>query len=345
MKKTVILTEAELKELISETVNEVKTNVLEEYVKYDLEQSFRRHMFAEFYYRGHIRSLLENYDKATDIESQFGLFNGAGDIARYIHNCVMSMKVGETKTFQINKEFIGSVEIKLIDDKHFDAAGAFDAKTSSLMVDRSGKLLYSPLCITFNRCYLNGDYEDIMSTILHELIHSYEDYCRMLNKQHSMQDMLVRTGITKYMSIPNLSPLDNDVRLLFYYMNDSERNAHVGGMVGELGADQHQYSSIEDIIDRLKQTEQYKKYENFFIHANMFLYITNPDEQKKVLESVERVTNFKFTNYKKFKNYLKKKMNTAKNKFNTIIPKVAYKHLQFGMPPNGYRPGPDNWSQ
>ena len=29
MKKTVILTEAELKELISETVNEVKTNVLE----------------------------------------------------------------------------------------------------------------------------------------------------------------------------------------------------------------------------------------------------------------------------------------------------------------------------
>ena len=164
--------------------------------------------------------------------------------------------------------------------------------------------------------------------IMHELTHAYQDYQLRL-KGSSLLDSMQNYGVDKnnLVFINSYEETKQKLAWVIYHLNDFERSSYVAQIGYYFNNVARVFNNIGEVMEFLKDTIPYKNYQMIFEWCSELYSIEDGKSQSQILTWVEQLSNLEFLSYKKFRNWLKEKQLRYQNKFNTIIPKIAYQHL------------------
>lgn len=280
------------------------------------------------------RFLYEHFSKLTvrQLNEKYGLFNGCEMLAKRITKRVLeeNVELGKIKkiTMQLNNSWINKVNIILLNDNLTKIGASYVATSSKIIkIAQINDYKYYPLCLEAN---LNNNNEKrLIVKLMHELTHAYEDYNRFVNNKESLANVARRIGYTNN-QLGTYNGLKQMISFLLYYITDFERNAYVAQMQGELNIQNIRFTSIDKIIEFLKNTEVYKNYQKIMDYVDGIITLQNDDIKKQIMKYAEELSEYHFNTFNQFCSFLINKKNKIERKFNTNIPKNAYNTLNFG---------------
>lgn len=294
------------------------------------------HIFIEFYYRNG-KFLNEHNSKLTfrKLNESYGVFDGCYELAKEIYNNIkeMSLKSGESRVLNLhikNCKWIETFEIMVYYNENSNTGAAYNT-SSQIVKSVNNTRKYLPLKISVNLASNN-----IVINLMHELTHAYEDYNRKINDKPSITDKALENGYYFNKSVGNYENEKKYISYILYYLNDFEINAHLSQLKGELQNCGVYFISIEQIIDFLKRTDVYKRYDRIKEYIDFFSNISDEKSQSIVLSWVSDLSNLKFRTYRNFVNYINKKYNKIERHMNRFIPKIAYEYLDYGNTLNNF---------
>jgi len=287
--------------------------------------SFPAHFFVEMYYNrdkkngGFIYEEKLDHSHFTQLCESYGVFNGCEEITKEIMDIVDYMLKNNVEIFKTkinNNTFIENVEIKLTNT----SSSAFYGDSQI----KNGK--YNPLRL---RIGIATTKRNIMSSIMHELLHAYENQQRYVNNAPSMGKAARTIGYDK--NPINKTVSYNDIKqkisYILYHFTDFERNAYIAQIKGELEACDKSFWDIKDAFDFIKTTIPYRNYQKIFSFCSELCEIENNKVQKDILDYTSELSNYNFKTYDSFRNWLIMKMKKYQRKFNNILPKIAAEYL------------------
>lgn len=329
-KKVIKVTEGELQNLIKEEFSKL----LEDEIKFqnypvynEIEESFKQHLFIEFYYRHDKGFLVEQLStfSTTLINERFGIPNDCEEMTREIMKQIDDSV--STKTIELNNRWVGNIKIIVNNNPHIIASFMpFQSQIYYSVIDDKFYYRYKPLVLTLN--YDNTE-EELFVAIMHELTHAYEEYNRRIKSKETLIDNGTKYGYNKN-KIATDDVNEHILSRILYYTYNVEQNAFVSSMIGELKHTNKTFISIEEVLNFIRNTNTYNKYMAVIGWMNAFIENKDTNLQNKVLKYVKQLSNLKFNTYNQFVKYLKQKKEEITKRFNTIIPKIAYEHLNHG---------------
>lgn len=169
----------------------------------------------------------------------------------------------------------------------------------------------------------------LIPSIMHELIHAYENLMRIKHKAKSITQKSEEIGyqnsnVDAYSAYDGLQKY---IAQLLYYLTDFERNAYVSQIYGEASKCGKIFDNAEDAMEWIRQTIPYRNYQTIFNVANGLCKISDDVSQKNIVSIANKLSKHNFKNYKNFIGWLEKKVNKYSKKFNEILPKIAAKEL------------------
>lgn len=287
--------------------------------------TFPSHFFVEMYYNRKKKSggfIFEENLREGDFSllcEQYGIFKGCEDIAKEILEAVKSMTENNINNwlFSIgNSDFIKTLEITI------------KYRTSSSFLTNSevkeGK--YDPLRLIIG---IIGTYKDLFSSIMHELLHAYENYQRLSVNNTSIENVAKKIGYDKnpISRTPSYSDVKQKISYILYHLTDFERNAYIAQIQGELSSCKRKFNDIKDALDYIKTTVPYQNYHTIFEYCTELCNVTDTDRQRLILSYIEELSNQSFKTYSQFTKWLEKKVYKYQKKFSQIIPKIASQYL------------------
>lgn len=141
----------------------------------------------------------------------------------------------------------------------------------------------------------------IGSLIMHELLHAYEDYCRLSNGRPSIFDELSNKYIASRENINNSDKIIRNLATLGYFLNDKERRAYISTMSSDILSiidkikPSYRDLKTDKVLKELKNTGVWKIYFDF---GKFILYLDKIDDKK--LEECYSIAN---TTRKEIKDY------------------------------------------
>lgn len=294
-------------------------------------ESFKVHLFIEFYYH-HAEGklfLLEqgnaNLDENVLLE-QYGVFPGCKQLALRLLEIAKENHDRQNANVKVNN-LPWLKHIKLI--LNYPVGEAAYAPSETVFVSNKVRSI---------NIYLNKNIigtTDALPLLMHELTHAYEDYQLRL-KGTSLNDELLKKGYDKnqvgYDADNSISEkkkreLKYNLSWVLYHLNDFERSAYITQITSYLDNCGQHFNTINDVYNYLKSTQIYQNYEAVFEWSEELISLGNDELKEFILQEVKNLSNYNFTNYGQFAKWLKNKLYNYKNKFNTILPKIAYSHL------------------
>lgn len=246
---------------------------------------------------------------------EYGVFNGCEKIAREIMKIVKNAKQLSFTVKMKNCDFIETMEIHLTNE---NGAG-FNSLNSS--INNNGK--YDPLSLTIGMKVLDND-EDALPSIMHELLHAHQNYNLYL-KNTSLYDEISKTGYFKNQANP-----PSMLREALYFLNKYEVGAYITSLVGDLKSTDKTFNSIEEVYKFIRKTVDYRNYQKIFQYCEAFNSLDSTEQQDVILNYANKYSGKTFKTYNQFLKWLNDKVYKVKKKFETIVPKIAYEHLQMG---------------
>ena len=288
--------------------------------------TFATHLFIEMVYGrpngGLIKEqfIRESRDYKMLCES-YGLFNGCTQIAKALTDKVLIALKNNEPSFRVvlkNQWFISV--IRIVFDERVQAS--YNQGLSVI----NGK--FDPLVININPNMTN--FYDIRVALMHELMHGYEDWCRRANNAESVLDNQKKIGYFKNINYRNedLTDIEKIVNKFLYRMNDTERNAYIGQIKGELDTCNLTFNSVSDVLDFLKNLPAYKRYEYVFQMGEWLCNVTDVTVQQKILDATKKMSNYGFRNYANFAKWVRDKLYNYQRKFNTMFSRMAKERLR-----------------
>lgn len=290
----------------------------------EIESFFKPHLFVEFFF-GHDKMFLsEHMQKKEDyplLFEEYGVFPKCREMAEQLTYKVREFKKwDETLSVEFNYNWVSIVNLK----SSKDVGEAAYSVSESVWNEKLKKFDEVTICLNVNQINNN----DFFPLLMHELTHAYQDYQLRL-KGSSLKQNLEKIGANKNDTIYINSYEETKRRLawVLYHINDFERSSYIVQINGYLDNTDKVFKNIRDVLTYLKNTIPYQNYTTIFEWCNYFYNVEDGITRSKILSWVEELSNFEFLSYEKFKNWLKGKELKYQNKFNTILPKLAYKHL------------------
>ena len=295
-------------------------------IRSQLVDSFPAHFFIEMYYNrekkngGFIYEEKLDHSHFTQLCESYGVFNGCEEITKEIMDIVDYMLKNNVEIFKTkinNNTFIENVEIKLTNS----SSSAFYSDSQI----KNGK--YNPLRLSIG--FDTSKKKNIISSIMHELLHAYENQQRRINNAPSMGKVARTIGYDK--NPINKTPSYNDnkqkISYILYHLTDFERNAYIAQIKGELEACVKAFWDIKDAFEYIKTTVPYRNYQTIFSFCSELCDIDDNKIQNNILNYISELSNYKFETYGHFIKWLNTKMNNYQRKFNNILPKIAAEYL------------------
>lgn len=289
-----------------------------------IENSFKPHLFIEFYYSGDRMFLSEHMlgESAYHLLlEQYGIFPGCREMANEILNHVNILKTGKKQTpIHFINLWVNTVYIK--SDNNISQA-AYELTTCKWNKSKNN---FDSIIIDLN--INNIKQSSFYPLIMHELTHAYQDYQLRL-KGSSLLDSMQNYGVDKnnLVFINSYEETKQKLAWVIYHLNDFERSSYVAQIGYYFNNVDRVFNNIGEVMEFLKDTIPYKNYQMIFEWCSELYSIEDGKSQSQILTWVEQLSNLEFLSYKKFRNWLKEKQLRYQNKFNTIIPKIAYQHL------------------
>lgn len=252
-----------------------------------------------------------------------GSFNNSLQIAEFIYDN-MCKNIDENEIdidiSQFNT-FIKLVYLTMFDGN--EVQGAYDMLDNDTMF----------MDMFINRSQYEKDHENIIRTIIHEMLHAYEDYNLQNNTGKSISSLVDNSyrQATKYVNYEH----DNNVKIIsrcIYLFNEQEQHAYfsqlrqdITNIINNNNIRLRQPDRYKIIVDKLSDTFIWKKYAELAIFV---INIDNVDERtisnynKFIKKNFNNELNVK--NWNDFKKNIKKQYKKFKNRFDKLIPKIIF---------------------
>ena len=287
---------------------------------------FKSHLFIEYYFKKQRLFLLEElnyFDNKNKLFENFGLFNNVDDIADIIYKNILQNNL----KINLNNSWIDN--LKLINNKNIIAA--YDTKNSKIINNK-----FNPLILHINKDKLLNDENSVISIIVHELQHAYEDYNRQIKNKENLMNSLLKNNylkITKYTD----DEIKKQINYILYFSNKIEQNAFIAQLVKQIKDEKFNFNSIEEIYNYIKTKTIFKNYIKVLNSIDLFINCNDLDIQNNIINYLNDIISNKFNTYNQVIKFLNNKKEKMLNKFNKIIPKIIYNNIsisEFLLPPD-----------
>ena len=188
-----------------------------------------------------------------------------------------------------------------------------------------------------NKEYFNENIDRYVKTIVHELLHGYEDYNRIKNTGKG----IFAYYNDKYKNSFNNINSQDDLKMLLsrcnYFLNSQERNAYLSQLESDIESlFKNEHITIEDFNytkfkDKLKNNDIWKEYFKLSIFILKLKNSKLTNEQKKYAENLW----VKLYNEKKtFSQIIKELYNNwekFEKKFEQLVPKIICSYIETNL--------------
>lgn len=285
------------------------------------EDTFPSHLFVEMCYgrENKFGFIFEQNLPHRDFNylcEAYGVFNGCYELAREIFEIGKNKNFNETFTYiPINIDFIDKINVNV----RLSPNSGYSPTESKLV---KGKFRPLKLYIGFRTTD-----EKIISAIMHELLHAYEDYKRKTNKAIDINTKAKNIGYFKNRQNQTNEGMEYKISMILYFLNNFERNAYVTQMIGLLRTCDKKFYDINEVLKFIKSTVPYKNYQTIFTWAEELCDIESEYWQSYVLKIVNKRSEHNFTTFNQFLKWMVINVLKFQKKFNNVIPKIAAEYL------------------
>jgi hypothetical protein len=263
----------------------------------------------------------DNVFDRTRLFEKYGIFKDCEEISENILSCIKNAELKNKQDiacFPCTNSLVKKINISIED---IDSAGGYSYKKS----------IYNDIEKKFDEITIVLTENDIKKyVIMHELQHAKEDL-ELRKKGKTIEDVLTHYKYSANLYDKSKTNIEKEITNILYYLTSFERNAFINSIYAEMRDNKKNFTNVQNAYDFIKNTEFYKSYENVLYNCNYFINLKDISLKKSVLENVNRKSNLNFKTYKDFRNWLKGKVTEYKNKFEKIIPKIAYSCFEQNM--------------
>ncbi len=188
-----------------------------------------------------------------------------------------------------------------------------------------------------NKEYFNENIDRYVKTIVHELLHGYEDYNRIKNTGQG----IFAYYNDKYKNSFNNVNSQDDLKMWLsrcnYFLNSQERNAYLSQLESDIESlFKNEHITIEDFNytkfkDKLKNSFMWKEYFKLSIFILKFKNAKLANEQKKYVENLWTQL---YNETKTFSQIIKELYNNwekFEKKFEQLVPKIICKYIETNL--------------
>lgn len=293
--------------------------------EYVIEYEIEKDIINRLYFHTCIEFKL-NHNLYPYIVENYGKFDNAGLVVKHIINELENNFESQKIDCQDDNVYFKYIDVE-INTQQNGVASFIEYKDDTVFIK-----LY---------CKSSDDlkkYIDLyIKTIIHELLHGYEDYNRIKNTGQG----IFAYYNDKYKNSFNNINSQNDIKMWLsrcnYFLNDQERNAYLSQLESDIeNIFKNEHIKIEDFNytefkNKLKATDIWKEYFKLSIFILKLKNSKWNNDQKQYIEIIwndlynEKKT-FNQINKELYKNWQK-----FEKKFEQLVPKIVCKYLETNL--------------
>lgn len=183
---------------------------------------------------------------------------------------------------------------------------------SSYYVSKDAKLiqnykLYKPEIVINYTANWGEMYYDLIAPLMHEFLHAYENYKRLINKAPSLETASNSNTYEKALEYLKKSPElpSYHIALMFYFTTKCERNAFISQMHGEIKTlSKNNKFKLSDANQIIKRLTLYKEFKGFDEDISFFKYDANAKQKQEIFNSIKDLSGKNFSSYREAVKYL-----------------------------------------
>mgnify|MGYP007056166954 CR=1 FL=1 len=257
------------------------------------------------------------------INEKYGAYNGQIDFIKAIASVLSNdLNKGNKISYNIKKEDLEEAGFENIFFKEININVSDEYKETAFIdnvkFDSEQKLFDS---ITINIKKEDAG-ENLLSYLVHELTHAWEEYGRHINNSPIKLKDLINKDSKYYDTVfnkDNQSEIEQGFKNLLYHLNKFEANAFISELSTVLEKDNIKIKDYNDALKHFKESDTWKRYELILNTLENF----DEEYQERFKNYYNKINNTSLT----FNKIQKKLLNQCKkifNKISTVIPKIYY---------------------
>lgn len=289
--------------------------------EYMIENEIYEDIFQRLYFHTCIEFKLD-YNLYPYIIENYGKFDNAGLVVKHIIDELQNNFESQVIDYTNDNVYFKYIDIKLNNNgKGYGTYLKFKDDTVYLEIGA-------------NKEYFNENIDKYIKTIVHELLHGYEDYNRIKNTGQG----IFAYYNDKYKNSFNNINSQNDIKMWLsrcnYFLNSQERNAYLSQLESDIEKIfKNEHITIEDFNytkfkDKLKNSFMWKEYFKLSIFILKLKNAKLGNEQKKYVENLwaqlynekktfSQIIKELYSNWEKFE-----------KKFEQLVPKIICKYIE-----------------
>ena len=267
-----------------------------------------------------------NYNLYPYIIENYGKFDNAGLVIKHIIDELQDNFESQKINCQDDNVYFKYINIQ-INNQQNGFATYIKYQDNTVFIEL--------FCKSLNDFKFNID--SYVKTIIHELLHGYEDYNRIKNTGQG----IFAYYNDKYKNSFNNINSQNDIKMWLsrcnYFLNSQERNAYLSQLesdIEKIFKDEH--IKIEDFDytkfkNKLKETDIWKEY---FKLSVFILKLKNSKWNNEQKQYVEFVWDHLYNEKKSFNQIVKELYNNwekFEKKFEQLVPKIICKYIEINL--------------
>ena len=291
---------------------------------YIIENELEKNILNRLYFHTCVEFKLDHNLYPYIVES-LGKFDNAGKVVKHIIDALKTNFESQVIDCTNDNVYFKYIDIKLNNNgKGYGTYLKFKDDTVYLEIGA-------------NKEYFNENIDQYIKTIVHELLHGYEDYNRIKNTGQGIFAYYNDKYKNSFNNINSQDDLKMWLSRCNYFLNSQERNAYLSQLESDIESlFKNEHITIEDFNytkfkDKLKNSFMWKIY---FKLSTFILQLKNKkwsNEQKKYVENLWAQL---YNETKTFSQIIKELYNNwerFEKKFEQLVPKIICKYIETNL--------------
>lgn len=291
---------------------------------YIIENELEENILNRLYFHTCIEFKLDHNLYPYVVES-LGKFDNAGKVVKHITDTLKTNFESQVIDCSNDNVYFKYINIKLnTNEKRYGSYLKFKDDTVYLEIGA-------------NKEYFNENIDRYVKTIVHELLHGYEDYNRIKNTGQGIFAYYNDKYKNSFNNINSQDDLKMWLSRCNYFLNSQERNAYLSQLESDIESlFKNEHITIEDFNytkfkDKLKNSFMWKEY---FKLSIFILKLKNAKLTNKEKKHVENLWAQLYNEKKTFSQIIKELYNNwekFEKKFEQLVPKIICSYIETNL--------------
>ena len=291
---------------------------------YIIENELEENILNRLYFHTCIEFKLDHNLYPYVVES-LGKFDNAGKVVKHITDTLKTNFESQVIDCSNDNVYFKYINIKLnTNEKGYGSYLKFKDNTVYLEIGA-------------NKEYFNENIDRYVKTIVHELLHGYEDYNRIKNTGQGIFAYYNDKYKNSFNNINSQDDLKMWLSRYNYFLNSQERNAYLSQLESDIESlFKNEHITIEDFNytkfkDKLKNSFMWKEYFKLSIFILKLKNAKLTNEEKKYVENLWAQL---YNEKKTFSQIIKELYNNwekFEKKFEQLVPKIICSYIETNL--------------